>query len=78
MKTLKAIEDDARYRAARLDCKSPQVLTAAARVREAYSGFERITRMIYPGDAADWRADRGSGKAARWRLAQQVSFGRIA
>lgn len=75
MKTLKALEADARYRAARLDCKSAQVLNAAARVREAYAGYERITRMIYPGDVADWRADRGSGKAARWRLAQQVQFG---
>ncbi len=74
-KTLKALENDARYRAARLDCKSPQVLNAAARVREAFAGYERITRMIYPGDVANWRADRGTGKAARWRLAQEVRFG---
>ena len=75
MKTLKALEEDARYRANRLDCKSPQVLNAAARVREAFAGYERITRMIYPGDVASWRADRGTGKAARWRLAQEVRFG---
>ena len=75
IKALKAMENDARYRAARLDCKSPQVLNAAARVRDAFAGYERITRMIYPGDVADWRADRGTGKAARWRLAQQVRFG---
>jgi len=74
-KALKALEDDARFRAARLDCKSAQVLNAAARVREAFAGYERITRMIYPGDVANWRADRGTGKAARWRLAQEVRFG---
>jgi hypothetical protein len=31
--------------------------------------------MIYPGDTADWRADRGTGRAARWRLSQESRFG---
>ena len=74
-KALKALEDDARYRASRVDCKSAQVLNAATRVREAFSNYERITRLTYPGDVADWRADRGSGHAARWRLAQDSRFG---
>lgn len=75
IKTLAALERDARYRAARLDCRSPQVINAAIRVRAAFSDYQRITRMSYPGDVADWRADRGSGRAARWRLAQDTRFG---
>jgi hypothetical protein len=51
------------------------VLAEAARVQQAFSGYARVTRMTYPGHAADWRADRGSGKAARWRLAQDTAFG---
>lgn len=74
-KTLDALERDARYRASRLDCNSPNVVNAAARVRDAFSVYQRYARMTYPGDIADWRVDRGSGRAARWRLAQDTSFG---
>ena len=74
-KTLAVLEQDARSRASRLDCRSPNVVNAAARVREAFSIYQRIARMTYPGEAADWRADRGSGRAARWRLAQDTRFG---
>ena len=74
-KTLAALELDARVRAARLDCASPRVIEATARAREAFSGYQRISRMTYPGEVAGWRADRGSGRAARWRLAQDARFG---
>lgn len=75
LKSLAAREADARRYAGRLDCKNPKVLAEAARVQQAFSGYARVTRMTYPGDAADWRADRGSGRAARWRLAQDTAFG---
>jgi hypothetical protein len=55
------------------------VTTAAAKVADAFSGYARITRMTYPGDVADWRADRSITRGARWRLAQEtrVAGGRI-
>jgi hypothetical protein len=68
-------EAAARRYAGQLNCRSPKVLAEAARVQQSFSGYARVTRMTYPGDAADWRADRGSGKAARWRLAQDAAFG---
>lgn len=74
-KALLAAEHEARRRAAQTDCGSPQLARAAMRVREAFSGYQRVTRMTYPGDAAEWRADRGVGRAARWRLAQDAAFG---
>jgi len=73
-KSLAAREASARRYAAQLDCRNPKVQAEAARVQQAYSSYARVSRMTYPGDAADWRADRGSGKAARWRLAQDTAF----
>lgn len=75
VKTLKAVEADARARAARIDCASPAVTNSAAQVRDAFSGYQRVTRMTYRGDVAGWRADRGVGRTARWRLAQDAAFG---
>lgn len=74
-RTLKSLERDARARAGRIDCASPAVAGAAAQVRDAFSGYQRVTRMTYRGDVAGWRADRGVGRTARWRLAQDASFG---
>lgn len=74
-RTLTALEHDARTRSAQLDCRSPQVTAAAARVRQAFSGYQRVTRMTYRGDLAGWRADRGVGRTARWRLSQDAAFG---
>jgi hypothetical protein len=74
-KTLSAREAAARRYAAQLNCASSQVRAEAARVQQAFSGYSRVTRMHYPGDLADWRADRGTGKNARWRLAQDTTFG---
>jgi hypothetical protein len=70
-----AVEQRARGKAAAAACDSPDVRTAAARVRSAFEGFSKVTRLTYPGDVADWRADRNEGRTARWRLAQDVSFG---
>jgi hypothetical protein len=74
-RALKAAEQDAERRAAAFDCKSPAVQSAAARVRNAFVGYQQVQRMVYRGDLTEWRADRGLGRAARWRLAQSASFG---
>jgi len=75
-RALAVMDREARAKAGRQKCKSADVTTAAARVRDAFAAYERITRLTYPGDAAEWRADRGAGRTARWRLAQDAQFGR--
>lgn len=74
-KALQALEARAHGQAATLDCRDPAVVAAAARVRDAFSVYARMARMTYPGEVADWRADRGEGRLARWRLAQTSHFG---
>ena len=73
--TLARIEARARAAAAAADCGSGDLRIAAERVREAYAGYARLSRMTYPGEVADWRADRTDGVNARWRLQQSVRFG---
>ena len=46
---------------------------AASRVREAFEGYAQLSRMTYPGEVSEWRADRSGG--VRWRLQQSASFG---
>ncbi|HEY3696440.1 hypothetical protein [Phenylobacterium sp.] len=70
-----AVEQRARAKAAGAACDAPDLAMAATRVRDAFEGFSKVTRLTYPGDVAGWRADRNAGRAARWRLSQDVSFG---
>jgi len=72
--SLQQVEQTARSRAANAGCASPDLAVAAKRVRTAFAGYSKITVLTYPGDVAPWKADRGAGRAARWRLAQDVSF----
>ena len=74
-KRLKVLEADARHRALRFACDHPLVQSNAAQVRDAFSGYQRVTRMTYRGSVAGWRADRGVGRTARWQLAQDATFG---
>jgi hypothetical protein len=73
---LNQLERNAQDKAAAAGCASPDIATAAGRVKIAFAGFARMDRLTYPGDVADWRADRGTGRGARWKLAQDVTFGR--
>jgi hypothetical protein len=73
-KTLEDVERRARGRAGSVPCKSKDIAVAAARVKDAFAGYSRITRQVYPGDHADWRADRENGRTLRWRLAQSTRF----
>jgi hypothetical protein len=68
------MEGAARTRAAELDCRDPALARAAARVQDAFSGYARLTRITYPGETADWRADRSITRMTRWRLAQDARF----
>jgi len=72
---LQAVERRARATVDRTSCSSKDIAVAAGRVRNAFEGYARLSRQVYPGDHADWRADRESGRTVRWRLAQTSSFG---
>ena len=64
----------AEAKAAATPCDSSDLARAAARVRDAFQAYAQISRMTYPGELADWRADR-AGSGMRWRLQQSASFG---
>jgi len=73
--SVRTVERQAQTKASAVDCHSKDVSTAAARVRSSFAGFSKLTRLTYAGDLAGWSADRGAGRTARWRLAQETSFG---
>jgi hypothetical protein len=73
--TLAAVERRARERAWNAGCASSDMTAAAGRVRSAFAGYARLQRISYPGDQADWRADRAGAGAIRWRLLQEGQFG---
>ena len=72
---LARLEGRAKAKAAATDCASSDLNLAAERVRDAYAGYAQMARMTYPGEVAEWRADRTAGVAARWRLQQTARFG---
>ncbi|WP_374472927.1 hypothetical protein [Phenylobacterium sp.] len=74
--TLKTAERNARARAQRTACRSPELAASAERVRDAFDGYARLYRLTYPGDFASWRADRIAARKVRWRLVQEARFGR--
>lgn len=73
--TLRRSQQAAQANAGAADCRSGDVAAAAARVRTAFAGFAKITRLTYAGDVAGWTADRNLFRTARWRLSQETSFG---
>jgi hypothetical protein len=57
---------------AAVSCASPDIATAAARVRTAFAGYSKLQRMNYPGDLADWTADRSTARQTPiWKLWQR-------
>lgn len=70
---LAQLERRARAKAAATPCRSADMTLAAGRVREAFEGYAQLSRMTYPGEISEWRADRSGG--VRWRLQQTASFG---
>lgn len=74
--TLAETEGRAWRKAKATDCRSPDIATAAGRVRGAFAGYAKLARMDYPGEVAGWSADRSVSKAGeRWKLAQTSAFG---
>jgi hypothetical protein len=72
---LETAERTARVRAGQADCRSPELATAAQRVRQGFAGFSRVARLTYPGDVGVWHADRAGGPGDPWRLRQDAAFG---
>lgn len=68
--SLLAVEQRARAAARGTACDAPEMALAVQRVRDGFEGYAKLPRMRFPGELADWRADRGGGATARWRLAQ--------
>ncbi len=65
----------AQAKAGAVSCTSPDLTTAAGRVRAAFAGYARLTSMTFPGDAAAWRAVRqGPEDTPFWRLSQTASL----
>ncbi len=73
--SLRSVEVSARAKADGAACTAPDLAIAATRVRTAFSGYAKLSRLTYTGDVAEWRADRNITKAARWRLIQETTFG---
>jgi len=74
--SLLGVADRARAKAAAADCQSPDVITAASRVKSAFQSYSRIARLSYPGDTASWDANRNvSVDGPVWRLSQPSRFG---
>jgi hypothetical protein len=74
--SLARLQQHARAKADAVACASPDIAKAAERVRGAFEGFSRLQRMNFPGDTADWTANRAISRMAPiWRLSQTASFG---
>lgn len=73
---LRDLEARARSRGSQVDCNSEGLSATAQRAEDAFQGYARLIRMTYRGEHADWRADRSQSRGARWRLSQEVRFGK--
>jgi hypothetical protein len=66
----------AQQKAASVGCASPDMRTAAQRVRLAFDGYAKLYRMSFPGDVSSWKAERVMPEQGQgWRLSQLSRFG---
>jgi hypothetical protein len=72
---LNAAAARARSRAESVSCRDPQLATVRDRVDGAFSGWVRTPRMIFPGAARPWVADRTAWTRPGWRLMQTSAVG---
>ena len=74
--SLQALEARAAATAQTAGCGSPDIALAATRVRSAFDGYARLDAMRYPGDTAEWFAQRPADDGlSHWRLSQRTRFG---
>jgi len=73
--TLNATAARARFRATRVNCANPELITVRDRVADAFAGWQRIPRMDFIGDRATWTADRMPREVPTWRLVQPSVVG---
>jgi hypothetical protein len=58
------------------DCRSSGMAAAAQRVRTAFDGYARLSRLEFAGEFAPWTAERTTlGDEPRWRVSQRDRFG---
>lgn len=66
----------ARGKAAAQACSSPDLAVAATRVNTGFDGFAKLTKMAYPGEVANWTAERIASRSGLvWNLSQDADFG---
>lgn len=65
----------ARAQASGVDCGSADLVVVQGRVNQGFEGWRRTARMTFPGDRAEWAANRGAYSTPTWRLAQTSSVG---
>lgn len=51
-----------------VSCASPDLATAATRVRTAFDGWAKVAKAVYPGAGGGWTADRAVYSSPSWRL----------
>lgn len=73
---LSGVEARARSKAAAQACGSRDLAVAATRVKTAFDGYSRLVKMDYPGEVADWTAERIQSRDGMvWNLSQATRFG---
>jgi hypothetical protein len=73
---LAGLETKASSAAGGWGCRSSEMTAAAQRVRSAFDGYARLSRLEFAGEFAPWIADRSPpGDAAQWRVSQRDRFG---
>ncbi len=68
--TLAGVGARAQAKAGSVSCTSPDLTLAAQRVRSAFEGWSKMTRIDFPGEDAPWRVDRNEYRSQRWHLVQ--------
>src|SRR5579871_909132 len=72
---IQQVQQRALAKVAVVPCNSRDIAVAATRVRAAFDAYAKLVRINYPGDIADWTADRSTSRRyAIWKLSQTSAF----
>lgn len=72
---LSATRARAHARAHATPCGSADLNVVRGRVQTGFAGWQRTRSMTFPGDRADWTADRAAYSRTTWRLMQATTTG---